>query len=141
MGNRVVLDTGPLVAFINRDDQFHAWTRARFGDLARETELVTCEAVICEAFFLVRHNPAGVEALLAFLEQGEVRLDFALDVNLAAVAALMRKYHDVPMSLADACLVRLSELHDRARGFTLDTDFKLYRRHGRQIIPLVAPAS
>lgn len=139
MGNRVVLDTGPLVAFINRDDQFHAWSLARLKDLDRQTELVTCEAVICEAFFLVRHNPAGVAALLAFLEQGEVRLDFAMDVNLAAVAALMRKYHDLPMSLADACLVRMSELHERARVFTLDADFKLYRRHGRQAIPLLAP--
>jgi predicted nucleic acid-binding protein len=69
-----------------------------------------------------------------------IRLAFNLDEHLAAVTRLITKYHDVPMSLADASLVRMSELHDRARIFTLDSDFKRYRRHGRQAIPLIYPA-
>jgi predicted nucleic acid-binding protein len=138
MENLVLLDAGPFVALINRDDQFHGWTVAQLG--AMQAELLSCEAVISECFYLVRHNPVGVSALLAYLEEGIVRLDFSLDANLAAVASLMRKYHDTPMSLADACLVRMSELHSTARVFTLDADFRLYRRNGRQTIPLIYPA-
>ena len=139
MADLVVLDAGPLVALINRGDQFHEWA---IGEM-RETraELVTCEAVISEAYFLVRHNPVGVTTLLTYLEESVIRLDFDLGRNLTVISTLMRKYHDVPMSLADACLVRMSELHDRSRVFTLDSDFRRYRRHGRQTIPLIIPAS
>jgi predicted nucleic acid-binding protein len=76
-------------------------------------------------------NLPGIAALLDILDRGVLRVDFTLDNPLSAVTALMRKYQDIPMSLADACLVRLSELHDRSRVFTLDSDFKLYRRNGR----------
>ena len=52
---------------------------------------------------------------------------------------LMRRYGDSPMSLADACLVRLSELHSDCQVFTLDAHFRRDRRHGRHVIPLLAP--
>lgn len=78
--------------------------------------------------------------MMALASEGMVRIDFSLNQHMEAVAALMAKYHDVPMSLADACLVRMSEQHEGARIFTLDSDFKLYRRHGRQTIPLITPA-
>lgn len=138
MADRVVLDAGPIVALINRDDQFHGWAVARLKEM--DAKLVTCEAAISESYFLVRHNPVGVATLLSYLEERVVQLDFDLGQQLTAVSVLMRKYHDIPMSLADACLVRMSELHDRARVFTLDADFKLYRRHSRQAIPLIFPA-
>ena len=138
MGNPVVLDAGPLAALINRDDQFHEWAVARLKET--RGELLTCDAVISECYFILRQNPWGIIALLSYLEEGVVRLDFDLNGNLSAVCTLMRKYRDVPMSLADACLVRMSEIHDRARVFTLDSDFRVYRRHGRQSIPLIYPA-
>jgi len=138
MENLVVLDAGPLIALINRGDFHHAWA---VGELARMSEaLVTCEAVISESHHLVRQNPVGISTLLSYLDEGIVRLDFNLKENLAPVTGLMRKYRDVPMSLADACLVRMSEIYPAARVFTLDADFKLYRRHGRQSIPLICPA-
>ena len=141
MASLVVLDAGPLVALLDQDDQFHAWAVARTTELEVRTQLITCEAVIAEVFFHVQHVPGGVNGLLAFLDQGAVRLDFDLRENQSVVVALMRKYADVPMSVADACLVRMSELHDGARVFTLDSDFKLYRRHSRQAIPLIFPTS
>ena len=140
MASLVVLDAGPLVALLDQDDQFHNWAVARTAELELRTQLITCEAVIVETFFLMRHVPGGVNGLLAFMEQGAVRLDFDLRENQTVIVALMRKYADVPMSVADACLVRMSELHDGARVFTLDADFKLYRRHSRQAIPLIYPA-
>ena len=140
MADRVVLDAGPLVALIDRDDQFHEWALARTRELAPKVQLVTCEPVVAEAYHLVVRTTGGTHALLRFLEQGGVHLDFSFAAHLSSVAALLRKYQDIPMSLADACLVRMSELHEGSRVFTLDSDFLFYRRHGRQTIPLITPA-
>jgi len=139
MAAPVVIDAGPLVAIIDRGDQYHDWAIAQVRSMP-DAALITCEAVISETYFLLHRSPLGVATLLAYLNEAIVRLDFSLGTNLTPVTTLMRKYHDVPMSLADACLVRMSELHDRARVFTLDSAFKRYRRHGRQSIPLIAPA-
>ncbi|MDP3071992.1 MAG: PIN domain-containing protein [Opitutaceae bacterium] len=139
MAASVVLDAGPLVALIDRNDPHHAWAHAQ-ADILIEP-IVTCEAVWSEAAFLLDGIDPGFHRLNGFMRDGIVRFDFNLNANFDAVAAHMAKYHDVPMSLADACLVRMSELHDRARVFTLDSDFRRYRRHGRQTIPLIIPAS
>ncbi len=64
----VILDTGPLVALINRADNFHAWAKAQFGTI--HPSVITCEAVIAESWFLLRHLPAGQQALLRLVHQG-----------------------------------------------------------------------
>jgi predicted nucleic acid-binding protein len=138
MGVHVVLDTGPLVAFLDRQDPYHLWATGQLHGL--QPPFLTCEAVISESLFLLQDKPGGVPALLGYLREHLIELTFDLDDHLEAVAQLLIKYQDVPMSLADACLVRMSELHDRPRVFTLDSDFKLYRRNGRQAIPLIYPA-
>lgn len=138
MADPVVLDAGPLVAFINRGDQYHEWACRWVRHL--NCELLTCDAVVSETFFLVQHNPVGITTLLSYLDEGIVLLDFNLGAHLSSVTALMRNYRDIPMALADACLVRMSELHSHCRVFTLDSDFQRYRRHGRQTIPLIHPA-
>ena len=138
MGNPVVLDTGPLVAFIDHRDARHGWATEQL--MVLKPPFLTCEAVISESLFLLRAAHNGVPTLMNMMREDLVRLAFDLDDHLDAVARLIAKYHDVPMSLADACLVRMSELHDGARVFTLDADFKLYRRHSRQAIPLIFPA-
>ncbi len=77
--------------------------------------------------------------MLRALRQGTIQVAFDIETEAATIETLMRRYNDVPMSLADACLVRLSELNPDSRVFTLDRDFTRYRRHGRHIIPLLAP--
>ena len=138
MANPVILDTGPLVAIIDGDDSQHQWASAQLGSL--QPPFITCEAVLSEAFFILPRARRGIPTLLSFLREGLVQVSFDFDDNLEAVTQLISKYEDVPMSLADACLVRMSELHDRSRVFTLDSDFKLFRRHGRQAIPLIYPS-
>lgn len=138
MGAPVVLDTGPLVAFLDRNDPWHEWACAQMREL--NDPLLTCEAVLSECTHLTTSSDPASRRLHVMLESGGLRLAFDLNDHLQAVAHLMAKYHDVPMALADACLVRMSEIHDRAQVFTLDSDFKLYRRHGRQTIPLLYPA-
>lgn len=134
---RVVVDTGPLVALLNRRDRHHAWVRQVLDTVP--PPIVTCEAVLSEACFLLRGLAGGADALMALLASDVVRIDFRLNAEVDAVRALMRKFASVPMSLADACLVRMSELDARATILTLDSDFGVYRRHRRQVIPTIMP--
>jgi predicted nucleic acid-binding protein len=132
-----IVDAGPLVAYFKRDDLHYEWSRHRFGAL--HPPLYSCDSVISEACFLLRRSQSGVNRLMEFLERGIVRLDFPIGSELPAIRKLLSRYRNVPMSLADACLVRMSELLNEPVIVTLDTDFKIYRRHGRQVIPLIAP--
>lgn len=137
MERDVVIDTGPLVAVLAKRDAWHAWAVARWRDI--EPPLETCEAVISEAAFLLRNVPGGHDALLALVEEGVVEVRFELADEVGVVRGLLARYVDQPMSLADACLVRMTEIRPRAKVLTLDQDFRRYRRLGRKVIPLIAP--
>ncbi len=137
IGN-VLLDTGPLIALINRNDQHHAWVAAQFNQIL--PPLLTCEAVLTEACHLAPRTGRPAEEPLRLLERGVLRLAFDLSDNFGHVASLMNRYASVPMSLADACLVRMSELVADSLVLTLDGDFRIYRRHKRQEIPVLLPA-
>ena len=101
--------------------------------------LLTCEPVLTEACFLLGHNGGDPVRILRALNNGTLEIGFQLAPEAGPLETLMRRYQDTPMSLADACLVRLSERETNCRVFTLDSDFKLYRRNSRQVIPLIAP--
>jgi len=137
MRKRVLMDTGPLVASINRRDRYHSWVRDRLGEIA--PPMFTCEPVLAEACFLLQDIPAGSAAVLELVERGVLRVEFQLPSHVRSLAALIAKYSNVPMSLADACLVRMTELHEDSVVMTLDGDFLIYRRHGRQAIPVLMP--
>jgi predicted nucleic acid-binding protein len=102
--------------------------------------LLTCEAVLSEAIYLVRTLPGGGEAVMEMLQRGVVRAVFRLEEEAAAVRALVAKYGDVPMDLADACLVRMTEIYAEPVLVTVDAEFRdVYRRHGRKTIPTFLP--
>jgi len=132
-----LIDTGPLVAFLNGRDHHHGWACETLGSL--EPPLLTCEAVISEACFLLRDIEKGPESVLALVGREIVVPNFALRDEVEAVARLMQKYASVPMDLADACLVRMTELHRETALLTLDGDFRIYRRNRREAIPIIAP--
>jgi predicted nucleic acid-binding protein len=133
----VILDTGPLVALLNARDGHHQWAVAQWGDT--EPPLLTCEAVISEACFLLDQTKAGSSAVLEMLRRNAITIAFRLDEHVTEVQGLRAKYADVPMSLADASLVRMSEQSGRRAVLTLDGDFRVYRKHGRLVIPLILP--
>ncbi len=135
---RLLVDTGPLLAFLNERDHYHGWTVEQLLDT--EPPLLTCEAVLTEAFFLLRRHRTGTQALIKLIDQKIVSVAFRLDEEHARVGSLIRRYSDLPISLADACLVRMSEIFSDCRLFTLDDDFRIYRRNGRQVIPTISPA-
>ena len=136
--NAVLLDSGPLVAYLNRTDQHHVWAVSRFE--AIEGPLLTCEPVWSEAAFLISKRGGNPAVLWPALRSGAIEFAFSLKADFESVATLMQRYADVPMSLADTCMVRMSELQPQGLVFTTDSHFKFYRRFGRQVIPLVAPA-
>jgi uncharacterized protein len=133
-----ILDAGLLVAYFKRDDLRHQWSREHLGSL--QPPLYSCDAVVSEACFLLRRTDSGVDRLTEFLERRIVTLDFSIQSELPALRKLLRRYRSIPMSLADACLVRMSELLKDSVIVRLDSDFTIYRRHRRQRIPLLMPA-
>jgi uncharacterized protein len=120
MSYPVLLDTGPLVAFLKAKDHFHAWAvdqldRAPFP-------LFTCEPVITEACFLLRDTPSGEATVLSLIADGLIQIPFHVEAEAIALQTLLIQYRSVPMSLADACLVRLAEIYPNSPILTLDSD-------------------
>jgi predicted nucleic acid-binding protein len=133
---KTILDAGPLIAVLNREDQHHRWacdTLERLGP-----PFYTCSEALAEAAALTGQPAAIVE----MVQQGELVIAFSLADQAAGVLSLLRKYADRQMDLADACIVRMTELMRDSRVVTVDrADFSVYRRHGRDLIPVITPPS
>ena len=135
MAQNVIVDAGFIVALLSRRDSHHRWAVTQSEECPPPWR--TCEAAISEAFYLL--GPRGMPVLGALLSQPAVIFAFDLGDNLEAVLKVMTKYADVPASLADACLVRMTETLADPVILTTDADFRLYRRLGRQVVPCVTP--
>jgi predicted nucleic acid-binding protein len=136
--NEIIADTGSLVAYLDRSDRDHVWAKEVFMGVTRP--LLTCDAVIAEALFLLRRGGIEPDSLLDLIARGLVVPKFNLAGEIAAIQQLMKSYRNIPMSLADACLVRMSEVHGDSKVMTLDSDFTVYRKSRRKVIPLICPA-
>ncbi len=132
-----LLDTGPLVSFLASGLRHHAWAVEQWKRL--RPPLLTCEPVLTETAFLLKRDGREADALFALLERGVIRIALSVQDEQTELRVLMRRYRNRPMSLADACLVRLSEIHNAGEVFTLDSDFRIYRRHGNKVIPVLMP--
>lgn len=137
MAEKLLVDTRPIVAILIPKDQHHQWARKQFAVLL--PPLLTCEAVLSEAQFIVHRFGGNPIAVLEMVTKGVLNLTFSMKAETERLIKLQQTYKNIPMSLADACLVRMSELHYQSRVFTTDSDFRIYRRHGRQVISLLAP--
>ena len=135
MAAGALVDAGFIVALLSRRDAHHRWAVAQTP--AFPPPWRTCEAVLSEAFHLL--GTRGGPALNALLRRGAVALHFDLAKDLDPVMTLMRKYAGLPMALADACLVRMTETVEDPMILATDADFRIYRRHSRQIVPCRLP--
>jgi predicted nucleic acid-binding protein len=132
-----ICDTGPLVAYLNRSDPYHAWALAVMKQV--QPPLLTCEAVLTEAAYFLREDRVDVDPLFKLVERKALALDFDLSVHWPRVRALMKRW--TQMDLADASIVVMSERHAKSQVLTVDrTDFSIYRRNDRQVIPFIAPS-
>lgn len=132
MNGPVIIDTGPLVALLNRREKAHASVASALSTLP--APFFTVEAVLTETLFLLRNISGSASKVLGLVRSGELRLPMRAADEAAKVEALMTRYADVPMSFADACLVRLVELTPQSRVLTLDSDFRVYRAHKSKTI-------
>ena len=137
MKGRVIVDTGPLVALLNGNDHAHAWVMQQLRSI--QPPMITCESVLAEATYLTRQTPGARAALIEMIGENFLTIGMAVADHHSAILAMVRRYADVPMSLADACLVRLAELYPQSPVLTLDSDFSVYRKNGRQVIEVLRP--
>jgi predicted nucleic acid-binding protein len=134
MARSVLVDAGFLVAMLSRRDSHHKWAVQAASD--DSPPWYTCEAVLSEAYHLLGEGAPGLNAMLS---RRAVAARFNLDDNVEAVVAFLKKYASVPMSFADACLVRMSETMADPLILTTDSGFRVYRRHSRQVVPVSCP--
>lgn len=137
MTKTVIADASIIVAILSDRDLWFNWALAQYDVLPHP--FLTCEPAITEACFLMRRSYLGERDVLRLVADGILKIDFAVSGEVEPVLQLMKKYANVPMSLADACLVRMSELNAEASVFTLDSDFTIYRKHRNVRIPLIIP--
>lgn len=135
MAASVLVDAGFLVALLSRRDSNHRWAAVQASRYM--PPWTTCESALSETFFLL--GARGGPALAAIMRRRTLHCAFNLGGEFEAVLALMHKYADVPMSLADACLVRMTETFPDAVLLTTDSDFRIYRRHSRKAVPCLLP--
>jgi predicted nucleic acid-binding protein len=133
-----ICDTGPLLAYLNRNDPHHAWAVGLMKQLA--APLLVCEPVLTEVVYFLREDGLTVDPLFQLLERKALRLEFDLSSHWPRVRTLMTRYRQ--MDLADASIVVMTELHARCQVLTIDhKDFSVYRRNDRQVIDFVSPKS
>jgi predicted nucleic acid-binding protein len=131
-----ICDTGPLVAYLNRNDPYHAWAVALMKQV--RPPMLTSESVLTEAVYFLREDDVDVDTCFQLLERAVVRLQFDMSTHWRRVRTLMSRYEQ--MDLADASIVVMSELHAHSQVVTVDRhDFSIYRRNDRQVIDFVAP--
>ena len=136
MSKTIIIDSGVLVALLSHNDEYHSWAVEVVSGLQRP--FLTCEAVMAETCFLLRRNGQNYRSLFTLLEREAIVLAFNLAQELSIISDLMTKYENVPMSLADACLVRMAEFYPNTQVLTLDGDFKIYRINRDQVIPIIS---
>ena len=135
MKQNIIIDTGPLVALINNREQYYSWATKEVANLAYP--FFTCEAVISEACFLLRDFYGGEDTVMSLLDTGLIQISFRLSDEIGTVRELLKRYQNVPMSLADACLVRMSELINGSSVLTLDSDFRVYRKNKNEMMDVI----
>ena len=133
-----IVDAGPLVAFLDRAEQNHPWVVARIEEL--DPPLLVCAPVLAEAMHLLARFSGAQNALFGLLENGALSIAFSIGEHVPTLRKLHQKYRDRPMSLADACIVRMAEIYEQHAVLTLDSDFSVYRKHGRVPLALIHPA-
>ncbi len=137
MKQNTIIDAGALVALINIKDHYHQWAKIQADKLF--APFFTCEAVITEACFLLQSFYGGEDAVMGLVESEKIVIPFQFNQEVKTIRKLMQRYQSVPMSFADACLVRMSELITSNQIFTVDSDFFIYRKNRQENIDLIIP--
>lgn len=134
-----IVDTGPLIAFFDRSERYHRWVNDRIKEL--EMPLLVCEPVLVEATYLLRRSLRARDFLFELVDDGALRIAFRIEEHVGALRRLLQKYSDTPISLADACIVLMAEIHGSHSVLTLDSDFLIYRTSNGAPLSLIYQGS
>jgi predicted nucleic acid-binding protein len=134
--SQAIMDSGPLVAWFATKDSHHEWAARVIDDLP--VGALVCEAVLAEVCHLVAKDGVPAATVLKLVEQNDLVL-VSLAGEVSAIRSLMERYKDVPMDFADACVVRMADLHSNALVCTTDGHFRFFRKSSGEIIALLAP--
>ncbi|SMO75914.1 type II toxin-antitoxin system VapC family toxin [Gracilimonas mengyeensis] len=137
MAKTVLVDTGPLVALIDRRDSRHAWASAKMDTFT--SPMITCTAVIVEAAFLLKRTYNGLENLLSFIDEGIVEVQNPYPKKKETIHRSILKYQNISGSIADLCLVVMAEEFPSCEIFTIDSDFLIYKDSDGNPLPLISP--
>jgi len=131
-----ICDTGPLLAYLNRNDPHHRWAVALMKQV--RAPMLVCEPVLTEVVYFLREDGLAIDSLFQLLEREAIRLSFDLSAHWSRIRTLMSRYRQ--MDLADASVVVMTELQAQSQVLTIDRrDFSVYRRNDRQVIDFVSP--
>ena len=137
MIRKPIVDAGPIVAYLDRNDSHHDWARSQFEQF---NCFETCDAVLADACARLAYGRIDQVRAVKLVTEGVLKLTFDLPSNISRVEWFMEKYADTPMDLADACLVIMTEKEKNSLVVTLDhNDFSTYRRNGRDVVPFISP--
>jgi uncharacterized protein len=137
MPKSVLLDAGPLVAYLREAETHHTWAVEQFK---RFVQFSTCDAVLAEACARLAYYHEDPVRVVELVREANLTVDFRVKPRADRIVRLMRKYRDQPMDFADACIVAMSEQVGDCLVLTLDyEDFSIYRRHEREVIPFLSP--
>lgn len=133
----ILIDTGPLVAFLSRKDSYYEWADRQFQ--IHPFPFFTCQPVLTETAYFLQKEGVPLDGLYKLLKTGIVEIQLNFESQLDSIFQLTMKYKDQPMDLADACLVRMAELHPQSKILTIDSDFTIYRKHRNQVLDVIMP--
>ncbi len=137
MASQILIDSGPLVAFLSSNEKYHRWVLEQMSDMSGD--LITTEAVLSEVVFLLKNHSSALNAISSLVGQGILRIDPAFSESPTDYIELVLKYSDLPSSVADVSLVYLHSKLKNSVIFTLDSDFLVYKDKSGKPLRLVAP--
>lgn len=139
MAKTVLIDIGPLVALLNKRDQYHIWVLDTFSDLEKDTILITNTAVIQECCFLLNRFHNGVNLLLKMIEEELILVQNPYPEKMGQIHTALLKYKNIDTSFADCCLLAMANSDKKSPVLTLDRDFHIYRNHSGKPLKLLSP--
>jgi uncharacterized protein len=132
-----IVDTGPLVAFLDRAEHHHRWVAERIEEL--DAPLLVCEPVLAETMHLLARFSRAQDALFGLLENGALKITFHIDEHISACASCIRNIGTCRCRSPMRVYCADGRIYERHAVLTLDSDFSVYRKHGRVPLALIHP--
>lgn len=137
MANKILIDSGPFIAFLSSSEHYHRWVLEQLSQM--DGDLITTESVLSEVVFLMKQNRVAIKAIQDLIGQKLLHIVPAFSAEPITCFNMVGKYADLPSSVADISLVYVHSTTKNSIIFTLDSDFLIYKSSSGKPLKLVAP--